>query len=88
MSKEEKSKDAVVVDEWRLFACATLPKPRPEYDEIVRLYLETHNEKYYDWLLTAYEPRLNTLARLAVEGYGITQLHSVTEYEEEPFYGR
>ncbi len=47
MSKEEKIKDAVEVDERRLFACATLPKPRPEYDEIVRLYLETHNEKYY-----------------------------------------
>ena len=44
MSKEEKSKDAVVIDEWRLFACATLPKPCPEYDEIVRLNLETHNE--------------------------------------------
>jgi DNA-directed RNA polymerase specialized sigma subunit len=69
VSKEEKTKDAVVVDEWRLFACATLPKPRPEYDEIVRLYLETHNEKYYDWLLAAYEPKLNTLARLVVEDY-------------------
>ena len=45
MSKEEKSKDAVVVDEWRLFACATLPKPCPEYDEIMKLYLETREEK-------------------------------------------
>ncbi len=71
MSKEEKTKDAVVVDEWRLFACATLPKPCPEYDEIMKLYLETREEKYYDWLLAAYEPRLNTLARLAVEGYGM-----------------
>ncbi len=71
MNKEEKTQDAVVVDEWRLFACAALPKPRPEYDEIIKLYLETRNEKYYDWLLAAYEPRLNTLARLAVEGYGM-----------------
>ena len=71
MSKEEKSKDAVVVDEWRLFACATLPKPCPEYDEIMKLYLETRDEKYYEWLLAAYEPRLNILVRLAVEGYGM-----------------
>ena len=71
MSKEEKTKDAVEVDERRLFACATLPKPCPEYDEIMKLYLETRKEKYYDWLLAAYEPRLNTLARLAVEGYGM-----------------
>ena len=60
-----------MVDEWRLFACATLPKPCPEYDEIMKLYLETRDEKYYNWLLAAYEPRLNTLARLAVEGYGM-----------------
>ena len=71
MSKEEKTKDAVEVDERRLFACATLPKPCPEYDEIMKLYLETREEKYYDWLLAAYEPRLNKLARLAVEGYGM-----------------
>ena len=71
MSKEEKTKDAVVVDEWRLFACATLPKPCPEYDEIIKQYIETREEKYYDWLLAAYEPRLNKLARLAVEGYGM-----------------
>ena len=71
LSKEEKTQDAVVVDEWRLFACATLPKHRPEYDEIIKLYLETHVEKYYNWLLDEYEPRLNTLARIAVEGYGM-----------------
>ena len=71
MSKEEKTKDAVEVDERRLFACATLPKPCPEYDEIMKLYLETREEKYYDWLLAAYEPRLNKLAQLAVEGYGM-----------------
>ena len=71
MSKEEKTKDAVEVDERRLFACATLPKPCPEYDEIMKLYLETREEKYYDWLLAAYEPRLNKLARLAVGGYGM-----------------
>ena len=71
MSKEEKTQDAVVVDEWRLFACATLPKHRPEYDEIIKLYFETRDEKYYEWLLDSYEPRLNTLARIAVEGYGM-----------------
>ena len=71
MSKEEKTQDAVVVDEWRLFACATLPKHRPEYDDMIKLYLETRDEKYYEWLLDAYELRLNTLARIAVEGYGM-----------------
>ena len=60
-----------MVDEWRLFACATLPKPCPEYDEIIKQYIETSDEKFYDRLLAAYEPKLNTLARLAVEGYGM-----------------
>ena len=38
MSKEEKTKDAIEVDERRLFVCATLPKPCPEYDEIMKAF--------------------------------------------------
>ena len=50
----------------RMFACRTAPSVFPGYDEIARLYAETRNEKYYEWILYYHEGRMTQRCLLAM----------------------
>lgn len=50
----------------RMFACLSAPSVFPGYDEIARLYAETHDEKYYEWILYYHEGRMTQRCLMAM----------------------
>ncbi len=51
--------------------CKDFPKRKPGFDLIVKVYLRTKKEKYFRWLLHAYEEALNDIAKGAVQDYAM-----------------
>ena len=50
----------------RMFASASAPAEFPGYDELAKRYAETHDEKYYAWILHYHEKRMTERCLLAM----------------------
>lgn len=50
----------------RMFACASAPAVFPGYDELAERYAETHDEKYFAWILHYHENRMTERCLLAM----------------------
>ena len=66
--KEKEENDAEYNSRFpkRMFASCTAPFVFPGYDKIARLYAETREEKYYEWILYYHEGRMTQRCLLAM----------------------
>lgn len=54
-----------------IFRCATVPKERKTLQEYIELYLTENDEKYFEYFLHFYEPRINEKIFSAVQNYAM-----------------